>query len=205
MIQKEDIKIHVLDDEIIIIRDIEDILDSMGLNEVSSALTLQESKEQIAATSPDLIICDINLKDDQMNGVQFMETIQNQFKQVEVLYVSAYSNPEIVSSTKSTNPLNYIVKPFDEKQLIVAVNIAVDNILKKKETQVDISMLTSTEKKILGYIRDNHTTKEIAVELFVSEKTIKNHRYNICKKLELENKANSLLTWVLENKSKIPF
>lgn len=62
-------------------------------------------------------------------------------------------------------------------------------------SQLGIQKLTSMENRILGLIAQQKTSKEIALLLFVSEKTIRNHRYNIKKKLDLPNENNSLLKW----------
>ena len=59
--------------------------------------------------------------------------------------------------------------------------------------------LTATESKILGLIAQQKNSKEIAELLFVSEKTIRNHRYNIKKKLDLPKENNSLLKWAILN------
>ncbi len=56
---------------------------------------------------------------------------------------------------------------------------------------------TATESKILQLIAQQKKSKEIAKILFVSEKTIRNHRYNIKKKLDLPKENNSLLKWAL--------
>jgi DNA-binding CsgD family transcriptional regulator len=58
---------------------------------------------------------------------------------------------------------------------------------------------TATESRILGLIAEQKKSKEIAVILFVSEKTIRNHRYNIKKKLDLPKENNSLLKWAILN------
>jgi len=59
--------------------------------------------------------------------------------------------------------------------------------------------LTATESKVLKLIAEQKKSKEIAVILFVSEKTIRNHRYNIKKKLDLPKENNSLLKWAIIN------
>ena len=59
--------------------------------------------------------------------------------------------------------------------------------------------LTATESRILGSIAEQKKSKEIAAILFVSEKTIRNHRYNIKKKLDLPKENNSLLKLAILN------
>ena len=59
--------------------------------------------------------------------------------------------------------------------------------------------LTATESRVLQLIAQQKKSKEIAEILFVSEKTIRNHRYNIKKKLDLPKENNSLLKWAIIN------
>ena len=65
--------------------------------------------------------------------------------------------------------------------------------------QFGIQGLTKMENRILSLIAQQKKSKEIADILFVSEKTIRNHRYNIKKKLNLPNENNSLLKWAVSS------
>ena len=79
----------------------------------------------------------------------------------------------------------YVISLYHKK-----TGISYDNEKKK---------LTATESKVLKLIAEQKKSKEIAVILFVSEKTIRNHRYNIKKKLDLPKENNSLLKWAIIN------
>jgi len=71
-------------------------------------------------------------------------------------------------------------------------------ILILEETiQLGIRGLTRMENIILGLIAQQKKSKEIADLLYLSEKTIRNHRYNIKKKLDLPNENNSLSRWAV--------
>jgi len=67
------------------------------------------------------------------------------------------------------------------------------------ETDIHKSIegLTRMENRILGLIAQQKKSREIADLLYLSEKTIRNHRYNIKKKLDLPNENNSLLKWAI--------
>jgi DNA-binding CsgD family transcriptional regulator len=71
-------------------------------------------------------------------------------------------------------------------------------ILILEETiQLGIQALTRMENRILGLIAQEKKSKEIADLLYLSEKTIRNHRYNIKKKLDLPKENNSLVRWAV--------
>src|SRR5262249_15465737 len=70
------------------------------------------------------------------------------------------------------------------------------------ERKPSLSDLTPTEIRILKLIAESKSSKEIAAELFVSYRTVENHRANICVKLDLHG-ANSLLKFALEHRSEL--
>jgi DNA-binding CsgD family transcriptional regulator len=65
--------------------------------------------------------------------------------------------------------------------------------------QFGIQGLTKMENRILGLIAQQKKSREIADLLYLSEKTIRNHRYNIKKKLDLPNENNSLSRWAVSS------
>ena len=64
-----------------------------------------------------------------------------------------------------------------------------------------LGQLTQVELKTLKLVSQKYTSKEISDLLFISVKSVENYRSRICKKLELDARNNSLLLWVMENKS----
>ena len=70
-------------------------------------------------------------------------------------------------------------------------------LILEEAIQLGIRGLTRMENIILGLIAQEKKSKEIADLLYLSEKTIRNHRYNIKKKLDLPNENNSLVRWAV--------
>jgi DNA-binding CsgD family transcriptional regulator len=87
------------------------------------------------------------------------------------------------------------VKPWKEEQIKVTVHLAFQYIESKNNDVKEL--LTMSEYKILKLVAKQYSSKEIANLLFVSEKTVKNHRHNIIQKLNLTNEPNSLLKWAI--------
>jgi DNA-binding NarL/FixJ family response regulator len=69
----------------------------------------------------------------------------------------------------------------------------------QKEDAAELEKLTFTERKILELISAQHNTKAIAQLMYISEKTVENHRGNIIKKLNLPAERNALLFWAMKN------
>jgi DNA-binding CsgD family transcriptional regulator len=116
---------------------------------------------------------------------------------LEIIYVTAFSNKQMMDDVATTNSLNYIVKPWNEEQIKVSVKMAFNYIEKKYAKEGLLKGLSLTEYKIIDLISKQKKSKEIGEILFISDKTVRNHRYNIIKKLDIPNDNNSLLKWAL--------
>src|SRR5262249_26121114 len=77
-----------------------------------------------------------------------------------------------------------------------------DRATRFEKAKPSIRDLTPTELRILRLIAESKTSKEIAAELFISPRTVENHRANVCQKLDLHG-CNALVKFALEHKSEI--
>lgn len=115
-------RIVVVEDEIIVGKDIQSTLQSFGF-EVPEVVTSGEEAIQAAfRLSPDLMLMDIMIKGG-MDGVDAAEVIRSQFN-IPVVYLTAYSDDETLRRAKLTESYGFIAKPFDERELYVAVEFA---------------------------------------------------------------------------------
>ena len=71
-----------------------------------------------------------------------------------------------------------------------------------KQEKTGLAALTPTERRILQFVAENKTNKEIAGELFISHRTVETHRSNICQKLELQG-VHKLLQFAIEHRSEL--
>ena len=136
------------------------------------------------------------------NGIDFAKETIKLYPFTEVIYITSYTSIKYTEEADETEPINYIVKPWNEAQIKVAIRIAFKYIDSKKENMHLMGELSHSEYRILSLIAQQKTSKLIGEELFISEKTVRNHRYNISKKLNLENNNNNLLKWAIANFSK---
>ncbi|MDF2191856.1 DNA-binding response regulator [Paraflavitalea sp. CAU 1676] len=195
------VRVLIIEDEIIIARFIEQQLLSSFPCTTRIAVSVKEAQAAMADMLPHLLLCDINLQDNQ-SGIALVTELREQYA-FEVIFISSYQNRSIIEQASAINPANYILKPVDEAQLFAGVQLVMNRISQNTTMGERITHATTlfntTERSILQLIRDQKTTKEIAQELFLSPYTIKNHRHNICRKLQLEEGNNALLKWVMQN------
>jgi len=193
-------RILLLEDEIIVALDLQEILESAGYI-VVVAHNHKEAIDVAKKQKPHLAICDINLGSGD-SGIDFAIEAKLMLPKLEIIYVTAFSDQKMVESADLTNPFNYIVKPWNEEQIKVSVKMAFKFLTDKMKKDTLIESLSLSEYKILDLIAKQKKSKEIADLLFIAEKTVRNHRYNIIKKLNLPNDNNSLLKWAITHFNK---
>jgi DNA-binding NarL/FixJ family response regulator len=193
-------KILILEDELIVGLDLQEILIQEGYK-TNLVHSYDEGMLELTTYQPQLIICDINLNG-KANGIDFAKEVNKLYPFIEVIFITSYTSVKYTEEAEQTSPLNYIVKPWNEEQIKVALRRAFTYINSKKENMNLMGELSPTEYRILGLIAEQKTSKEIGETLFIAEKTVRNHRYNISKKLNLENTNNNLLKWAIANFSK---
>lgn len=183
-----------MEDEVIVAMDLQEILEKSGF-EVTIAHNYVEALTILVDWKPQLAICDIDLGQGK-TGIEFALDAKSRVPSLEVIFLTAFGDRNHLDQTHESSPINYLVKPWNESQISISVEMAFQAIHKKSGEGHDF---TPAEKRILELIAAQKKTKEIAEILFISEKTVKNHRYHISKKLGLSNENNSLLSWALKN------
>jgi DNA-binding NarL/FixJ family response regulator len=165
------------------------------------AISVKEAREAMPEMQPHLLLCDINLCDD-ITGIELVAELKNSYT-FETIFITSYQNKNIIEQASATNPANYIIKPVDEAQLFAGIRLVMTKIGQqpafREKANLAVELLNNTELMILREIRNQKTTKEIAQSLHLSPYTIKNHRHNICRKLNLEEGNNALLKWVMQH------
>lgn len=183
-------KILLLEDEFIIAKDIQVLLEKSDQYTVSIARNYEQAKEKYKNEKIDIIICDVNLNEDK-DGIDFIKDniLTNS---IPVIYLTAYSDSNIVKRAKNTTPFAYLLKPFNEMQLNITIELALLNykkielnIKENTENTEKIKALTNREKEILLVLASGKTSKETGGVLNISSYTVEKHKKNIKQKLRL--------------------
>lgn len=114
--------ILIVDDEIIIARELEARLKGMGYGVAGIASSGEEAVQMAGEARPDLVLMDIVLKGD-MDGIEAADIIRRTV-QAPVIYVTAYADRKTLERAKVTEPFAYIVKPFSERELNANIEMA---------------------------------------------------------------------------------
>lgn len=135
-------KILVVEDERIVAKDISKRLGALGYTVVATVPSGEEAIQKVRETHPDLVLMDIQLKG-QVDGIEAAEQIRADFG-TPVIYLTAYADENTLQRAKVTEPFGYIVKPFDERDLHAAIEIA----LRRHLAEVAIRVALEKEKEL---------------------------------------------------------
>ncbi|MBW4538222.1 MAG: response regulator [Myxacorys chilensis ATA2-1-KO14] len=135
-------RILVVEDERVVARDIEKRLKKLGYVVPASVASGEEAINKVAELRPDLVLMDIRLKG-QMDGIEAAEQIRADFD-TPVIYLTAYADEATLQRAKATEPFGYIVKPFDERDLHVAIEVA----LRRQLSETAIRVALEKEKEL---------------------------------------------------------
>src|SRR5437773_3394601 len=115
-------RILVVEDEGIVAEDIQSRLENLGYAVPAVASSGEEAMKKAAETRPDIVLMDIVLKGD-MDGVEAAEQMRDRFN-IPVVYLTAYSDDNNFQRAKVTEPLGYVLKPFEERELQTTIEMA---------------------------------------------------------------------------------
>ena len=139
-------KILIVEDERIIAKYIQNTLRALGYDISAIVSSGEEAIKMAGEVQPDLVLMDIVLKGD-MDGIEAAERIRNLFD-IPVVYLTAYANEELFQRAKITDPFGYILKPFEERELQIAVEIALYKFEITKKLKESEEWFSTTLKSI---------------------------------------------------------
>lgn len=146
---------------------------------------------------PDVILLDVvfGLSD----GRELCKKLKKQYPGIKLIALTSYSDVSTVKTSIQAGFDGYLLKSEDRHTVMQALQAVVQgqqffspqvkNIFFEQSVSKNKSVLTKREEEILRLITEEKTTKEIAEELFISEKTVENHRANLMIKLDAKNIA----------------
>jgi DNA-binding LytR/AlgR family response regulator len=121
----EKIKVLIVEDKLLIAEDVAARLEKHSMEVVAICSSGEEAIEKAKNKNPDLILMDIELAG-AMDGISAAQSIlQHQF--IPVIYLSDYTDNKTLERAKKTQPANYLTKPFNEADLIRAIDLAFNN------------------------------------------------------------------------------
>ena len=129
-------KILIVEDERITAEDLKNTLENLGYEVTGIASSAETFYKCLETGIPDLVLMDIYLKGDK-DGIELASEIKNNHN-FPVIYLTAFSDPNILDRAKVTEPFGYVLKPFQERELHSNIEMALHkNSMEKRITQLN--------------------------------------------------------------------
>ena len=219
MKENSKIKVLVAEDQELVRKSLEIILGNQDTIELIGAVSNgQEVIRFIRGSLPDIIIMDIRMP--KMDGVTCTRIIKDQYPQVKIIILTTFDDDEYIFKALRDGASGYLLKGISVNELITAihkvykgsaminediaskvVNLFAD--IAKSKLYIEVNELgkkdiNTTEKKIITLVSQGLSNKEIAVELSLSEGTVRNYLSNILEKLNLRDRTQ-LAIWAIQS------
>ena len=154
----DSIKIFIVEDDALIAEDVKMMLEDLGYHVVGKAFNAESAMTKIKTSNPDIVLLDIELAG-EMSGIDLAEIINLKY-QIPFIYLTSFYDNATLEKAKATVPSGYILKPFDENDLKVGIELALMKG-KKSNDQENIfirvgSKLISIDPNELCYVQSDN-------------------------------------------------
>ena len=173
---------------------------------VAEAGTVADAMAAAHRFKPDLVIMDVRLPDG--TGIEACRDIRAEMPETRVVMLTSYPDEEAVLAAILAGASGYLLKQIRGRDLVAALEsvgrgdslldpAVTERVLERVrrvaagESQDELAELTPQERKILMLVAEGKTNREIAAEVFLSDKTVKNYVSSILSKLNLQRRAQA--------------
>ena len=209
----ETIKVMIADDHSMIREGIKQLLEFDGsIKVVAEASNGIECLEKLGHYDPEVLLLDINMP--EKNGIDVLRQMKAEDSKIKVLILTVHNEMEYLTSAVEIGVDGYILKDSESAELKKAIRAvrdgenyiqpnlipALNRHLLNRDTDKDkIFSLTNRELEVLVQVANGMFNKEIATNLNISERTVKNHISNIFKKIDVSDRTQAAVFAIKNN------
>lgn len=207
------IKAMLADDHVLVREGIKHLLEYDGSVEViQEANNGVECIEKLADVNPDILLLDINMPD--MNGIEVLEELKRREHPVKILILTVHNEIEYLIRAVDIGADGYILKDSGTAELKQAITTILNGesyiqpsllpalnsrLINRDVDKKKLESLTKRELEILTQVAGGMFNKEIAINLNISERTVKNHISNIFKKIDVSDRTQAAVFAIRNN------
>ncbi len=211
------ISVFLVDDHEVVRQGLRYLLEAESdITIVGEASSVGEAAPRILATQPNVAVLDVRLPDG--DGIELCREIRSSNPEIACLMLTSYSDDEALVASVLAGAAGYVLKNVKGNDLVSSIRTASQgkSLVGASETQKVLEHLragdkgpsktedglTPQENKILELIAKGFTNKQIGVELFLAEKTVKNYVSNMLTKLGMSRRTEAAVYAVERNRAK---
>ena len=169
--------VYVVDDDAHVRGGLANLFESVGL-QVEAFATTTEFLASLHNDVPQCLVLDVRLQG--LSGLDFQSQLRAANINIPIIFITGHGDIPMTVKAMKAGAVEFLTKPFRDQDLLDAVQIALDN---------DRS-LTSREREVMTLVTMGKMNKQIAVEIGLSEITVKVYRHNVMKKMGAKSLAD---------------
>jgi len=191
--------VSVIDDDAAVLRSVGRLLQAAGYA-VQTFSSSQDFLTHPDGGAPGCIVIDLSMPG--LNGLELQEALARKADCRPVVFISGRGSIEASVAAMKAGAVDFLTKPFDERQLLGAVGAAIELDRASQGAQAErraiearVATLTRREHEVLVLVVAGKLNKQIAAELGTAEKTVKVHRARMTRKMQVDSLAELVRTW----------
>jgi len=199
------VRVFLLDDHEVVRRGVRDLLEASGeIEVVGEASTAEEARQRVPAVRPEVAVLDVRLPDG--TGIEVCRDLRAADPDLKCLMLTSFDDDEALFDSIMAGAAGYVLKEVRGGDLVDSVlRVATgESLLDPKATarvierlrnpppeDEKLAALSPQEQKILGYLAEGMTNRQIAEQMYLAEKTIKNYVSNLLLKLGMHRRTEA--------------
>jgi DNA-binding NarL/FixJ family response regulator len=199
------IRVILVEDHTIVREGIRPLLEARDIQVIGEAGDGLQAVKIAKELAPQLVVMDVALP--RLGGIEATRRILMNSPDTKVIMLTIHDEPQFVYKALEAGATGYLVKEAPLEELMTAIKTVMRGeiylssnfpagllesyvkMAKRGKSADEFSQLTRREREILQHIAEGHTSPQIAKMLYISKKTVENHRANIMEKLDIHDTA----------------
>ncbi|XWN37692.1 MAG: response regulator transcription factor [Balneola sp.] len=208
----------IADDHSLIRKGLRQILEKKSDFHITEAENGKKALQLIRDKRPEIAILDVEMP--EMTGFEVAQKVHKESIAIDLVFLTMYKEESMFNKAMDIGVKGYVLKENTVSEISECINTVFSGkyylspaishylirrnsgLVSKASDKKGLNLLTDSEKMILRLVSDMKTNQEIAKVLGISSKTVKNHRNNICNKLDLSG-THALLKFAIQNEGKL--
>jgi len=181
-------------------------LEELGFTVVAEARNGAEAVDLAVAVKPDIVVMDVTMP--ELDGVEATRQIKDRQPEVRIVVLTMHADQDILTEAIRAGANGYLVKDCSTDEIALAIDAVaagetalspglaasmLAEVRRQDGSQQQERVITAREEEVLQLIADGCSTPEVAEQLFISQKTVKNHLASIYQKLDARDRTQAVL------------
>ncbi len=199
------LRVTLVDDHEVVRRGLRALLDAQeGIEVVGEAASAEEGVRRVGYDTPDVVVLDVRLPDG--SGVEACREIRSRWPETKVLMLTSFADEEALFASVLAGASGFVLKQIKADTLVDSIRrvgkgeslldpAMTERVFRKIRGEQDddplLARLSGQERRILELISEGMTNRQIAAEMYLAEKTVKNYVSNLLAKLGMSRRSEA--------------